>query len=288
MSTSHAESLPLLQILTRHRVQSIFVNFGDVDQFSPAAVAKYEAALIEAEEKGIRIRALVLCNPHNPLGQSYPKETIIGLLKLSNKYKIHFLSDEIYALSIYDNKAFAPNFVPFHSVLSIDVERYIDPKHVQFIYGLSKDFAASGLRIGFLYTQNAELLRAVKTLSIFQWSGGPNERVGIRILEDQKWLNGFFQRSSARLTSSYQLATGLFDRKGIQYLKGTNYGFFLWVDLRPFLPTISWEAESELSQDFTANNVTINAGRTFASPEPGWFRVIFPLEEETLREGLRR
>ena len=289
MSTSRAESLPLFQILTRHRVQSIFVDFDGVDQFSPAAVAKYETALIEAEKKGIRIRALVLCNPHNPLGQSYPKKTIIGLLKLSNKYKIHLLSDEIYALSIYDNKASAPNPVPyFHSVLSLDVERYIDPKYVQFIYGLSKDFAASGLRIGFLYTQNAELLQAVSALSVFQWSGGPNERAGIRILEDQKWLDGFFQRSSARLTWSYQLATGLLDRKGIQYLKGTNYGFFLWVDLRPFLPTISWKGEQELTRRFSANNVTINAGSTFASPEPGWFRVIFPHEEETLREGLRR
>ena len=265
-----------------------------MDQFSPEAVAKYETALIEAEKTGIRIRALVLCNPHNPLGQSYPEETIIGLLKLSNKYKIHLLADEIYALSIYDNKASAPNPVPFQSVLSLDVEKYVDPKYVQFIYGLSKDTAASGLRLGVLYTQNAELLQAVAALSSFQWSGSPSERAGIRILEDEKWLDGFFRRSRARLTSSYQLATKILESEGIKYRKGSNAGFFLWVDLRPYLNATNttieagWKAEADLAGKFSANNVSINAGRDYASPEPGWFRVIFSQEEKTLREGLRR
>ena len=256
-------------------------------------------------KKGTRILALVLCNPHNPLGRSYPKETIIGLLKLSNKYKIHLLSDEIYALSSYDNKASAPNPVPFESVLSLDVEKYVDPKYIQFIYGLSKDTAASGLRLGVLYTRNAELLQAVNAVSPFQWSGSANERAGIRILENEKWLDGFFRRSRARLTSAYQLATKLLDNEGIGYLKGSSAGFFLWVDLRPYLDAYTssagkggktknttiearWEAEAELAAKFSAANVSINAGRNFASPEPGWFRVIFSQEEKTLREGLRR
>lgn len=270
------------------------MDFDGVDQFSPEAVAKYEKTLIETEKKGIRIRALVLCNPHNPLGQSYPKETIIGLLKLINKYKIHLLSDEIYALSIYDNKASAPNPVPFQSVLSLDVEKYVDPKYVQFIYGLSKDTAAAGLRLGVLYSRNAELLDAVGALSFFQWSGNANDRAGIRILENEKWLDGFFSRSRARLTSSYQLATKILDSKGIGYRKGTNAGFFLWVDLRPYLDASNttiearWQAEADLSAKFSAKNVSINAGRGFASPEPGWFRVIFSQEEKTFREGVRR
>lgn len=295
MSASRAKSLPLFAILSRHRIQPIFVDFDDdVDQFSPAAVANYETALIEAEKKGVRIRALVLCNPHNPLGRSYPNETIIDLLKLVNKYKIHLLSDEIYALSIYDNKASAPNPVIFQSVLTIDIEKYVDPKYVQFIYGLSKDTAASGLRVGILYTRNNELLQAVNALSGFQWTGGPSQRAGLRILENEKWLDGFFNRSSTRLASSYELATKILDSEGIQYLKGSNYGFFLWVDLRPYLRPVNtsiearWQAEASLASRFAANNVSINAGRGFASPEPGFFRVIFSQEEVTFREGWKR
>ena len=270
--------------MNRHRVQSIFVDFDGVDQFSPEAVAKYETALIEAEKKGIRIRALVLCNPHNPLGRIYPKETIIELLKLSNKYKIHFLSDEIYALTTYDNEASAPNPVPFQSTVSLDVEKYLDPKYLQLIYGLSKDVAASGLRLGVLYTRNAELLQAASAISSFSWSGNANERAGIRILEDEKWLDGFLQRNRARLSSNYKLATGILDSEGIEYRKGTYAGFFLWVDLRPFLDPANttiearWEAEAELGARFTAANVAINPGVNYANPEPGWFRVVFSQE----------
>jgi bifunctional pyridoxal-dependent enzyme with beta-cystathionase and maltose regulon repressor activities len=40
-----------------------------VDPLSVAAIEKYEAALHKAERQGTRVRALLLCNPHNPLGK---------------------------------------------------------------------------------------------------------------------------------------------------------------------------------------------------------------------------
>lgn len=87
---------------TKAKVQTVHVPFGDVDQFSPDAVTLYERRIIESELAGTKIRALLLCHPHNPLGQCYPRETIIGLMKLCQKYHIHLLSDEIYAMSVYD------------------------------------------------------------------------------------------------------------------------------------------------------------------------------------------
>lgn len=39
-----------------------------VDPFSPAAIEKYEASLQKAESRGVNVRALWLCHPHNPLG----------------------------------------------------------------------------------------------------------------------------------------------------------------------------------------------------------------------------
>lgn len=50
------------------RVQLLEVDFGEIDPFSIAAVQKYERALTEAISKGLCIKALVLCSPHNPLG----------------------------------------------------------------------------------------------------------------------------------------------------------------------------------------------------------------------------
>jgi hypothetical protein len=45
-----------------------YVSVGDTDQFTPACVAAYETAFEEAKARGRNVKALIICNPHNPLG----------------------------------------------------------------------------------------------------------------------------------------------------------------------------------------------------------------------------
>ena len=118
-------------------MKPVFTDFDDVDQFSPQAAEKYEEALVKAEEAGTHIRALMLCNPHNPLGQCYPKDTIIALMKLCNKYKIHLLCDEIYAASVYDVSD--KNAVKFTSALSFETSPYISSDYLHVLYGRIPD-----------------------------------------------------------------------------------------------------------------------------------------------------
>lgn len=99
----------------------------------------------------------MLCNPHNPLGQCYPKETIIDLMKFCHKYKIHLLCDEIYAASVYDIPD--KHAVPFTSVLSFDYTPYISSDYVHVYYGMSKDFASGGLRLGFMLIKNSTSIK---------------------------------------------------------------------------------------------------------------------------------
>ena len=58
-------------------MEPVFVDFDNVDQFGPEAAQKYENALLAATREGIAVKALVLCNPHNPLGKCYSKEAIM-------------------------------------------------------------------------------------------------------------------------------------------------------------------------------------------------------------------
>lgn len=109
---------------------------------------------------------MMLCNPHNPLGRCYPKDTIIAIMRLCQKRKIHLLCDEIYAMSIYDAPE-DPRAVKFTSVLSFDSLPYISTDYLHVIYGVSKDEGAGGLRLGCLYTQNTELMDAMSAISPF-------------------------------------------------------------------------------------------------------------------------
>lgn len=53
----------------RSQCVPILVSLKGSDPFSVDAVARYEEELLEAKKRGIRVRVLVLCTPHNPLGQ---------------------------------------------------------------------------------------------------------------------------------------------------------------------------------------------------------------------------
>jgi 1-aminocyclopropane-1-carboxylate synthase len=58
----------------------------------------------------------------------------MALFRFCGKRKIHLISDEIYALSIYDSGE--PEAAPFTSVLSLNKAGLIDEKYVHVLYGL--------------------------------------------------------------------------------------------------------------------------------------------------------
>lgn len=143
--------------------QLIYTPFHGDDPFSVQAVDRYEHTFLQArDEKGVSIKALLICNPHNPLGRCYPRETLEALLRFCQKYQIHLISDEIYAISVYEDDDSASGFV---SILSIDpTELGVDPTLIHVLYGMSKDFAAAGLRLGCLISQNQKFMQAALSI----------------------------------------------------------------------------------------------------------------------------
>jgi aspartate/methionine/tyrosine aminotransferase len=112
------------------------------------------------------IRGLIVCNPHNPLGQIYPTIWLEALLQFCETHNIHFISDEIYALSNFGAIRFSqdvsnPDVVigletKFTSVLAIDLKRLeVDPARVHIAYSISKDLGSSGVRLVCHHSQRA-------------------------------------------------------------------------------------------------------------------------------------
>ncbi|GIK06663.1 hypothetical protein Aspvir_002313 [Aspergillus viridinutans] len=261
--------------------QLIYTPFHGNDPFSPDAVARYEETFLQAREKGVTIRALLICNPHNPLGRCYPRETLEALLRFCQKYQIHIISDEVYALSVYGEDDSSDGFV---SVLSIDPAPLgVDPSLINVLYGMSKDFAASGLRLGCLISRNQRFLQAVLSM-----------RVATAVLEDRDFVDTFLEKSRRLLRSQRDLAARALEEAGIPYAQGGIAGFFLWVDLSKCLDKAivasrgGWAAELDLSRRLQELGVEMSTGYAYHNEVPGWFRVIFSLEEESLKEGLSR
>ena len=151
---------------------------------------------------------------------------IKALLAFCQKYQIHFISDEIYALSKYEtiNPTPAHEFV---SVLSIPLDGLIDPHLVHATYGMSKDFSCNGMRLGVFVTQhNPGAYTAMVTLSLFAWPSSPAMELWTRMLDDGARLDSYLEENSKRLTMYYKRAVKWLERNNIDYVKGGSAHLF--------------------------------------------------------------
>ncbi|ROT35117.1 1-aminocyclopropane-1-carboxylate synthase C [Sodiomyces alkalinus F11] len=283
----------------RAKAQIIPVAFDDIDPFSLDAMPYYEKALSDARERGILTKAMILCNPHNPLGRCFPPEVLAAYMQFCQKHNIHLISDEIYALSIWENPD-APDAPPFTSTLSIDTAGRIDPSLVHVLWGMSKDFGSNGIRLGCIVSQNNNpLIRALEANSYFTCPSSLADRATTALLSDTTFVESFIRTNSRLLTERYVSTVRFLESRGIPYQEGSNAGLFVWVDLLAYLAGADsseglgseedrWALETRLEAALLKERVFLACGAAFGSYRPGWFRVVFAHDEAYLLEGLRR
>lgn len=209
-------------------------------------------------------------------------------MQFCQKHRLNLLSDEIYACSVFETDD--PNTTPFTSILSIDATDLIDPDLLHVTYGLSKDFGAAGLRLGAIITRSRPVLRAIEGVMRFHNPSGASLAIGTAILEDRPWCRTFIESSRAKLAAAQAHVTRGLSEMGVQYLSRSNAGFFLWVDLSPYLPI---ELGGETNAEFALARKLVDAGvflhpREEHSLKPGWFRLVYTQDPATVTEGLRR
>ncbi|KAE8136762.1 pyridoxal phosphate-dependent transferase [Aspergillus pseudotamarii] len=278
------------------------VGFDEVDPVSVSAVSKYEEAIISSRERGCNIRAILLCNPHNPLGRCYPRSFLVELMKLCQKHGVHMISDEIYALSVWRHgQDRATPMEGFTSVLSIDHDGLIDPKLVHVLWGVSKVFGANGVRLGVIISQgNGDMLESIRGVGQFSSISGFADYLTTTILEDEEFVDRYIKENYEKLSAAYNYVVTFLDDHGIPYARGSNAGFFVWCDLltaylriHPGSPpddsdSAKWNRSRELAEKLTQHKVHLGVGDDFGSEQPGWFRITFSQHRVQLDEGLKR
>ncbi|XP_074887058.1 uncharacterized protein LOC142032340 isoform X4 [Buteo buteo] len=187
-------------------------------------VEKLEKALQDARAEGVTVRALILLNPQNPLGDIYSLSELRDYLEFAKRHELHVIVDEIYMLSVFDESA------TFHSVLGMD--RLPDPQRTHVMWGISKDFAVSGIRFGTLYTENQDVANAVASLCYFHGVCGPVQHKVAQLLRDRDWISQVYLRANhARLKAAHTYVTDELKTLGVPFLN-RNAGFFVWIDFR--------------------------------------------------------
>lgn len=297
----------------RAQVDVVYADTDAENCFDEDVVEKFEEALVRSEAQGVKIKAILIVNPHNPLGECesahhtplpatllgaillmrrlgsgkcYPKETLVALIKYCQKRQLHLISDEIYACSTFDSGE--ASATPFTSALAIDPEGLIDTERLHVTYGFSKDFGSAGLRIGAIITRSQAVKSAMTGVLRFHNPAGPSLAIGAAMLEDRKWCRDFIDSSRRKLAAAYRHATQGLRDIGVDYLAGSNAGFFVWIDLSPYLPgSLEGEPEFALAKKLTNAGVFLHP-REEHSLKPGWFRMVYTQDPAVVTEGIRR
>ncbi|EJT99533.1 PLP-dependent transferase [Dacryopinax primogenitus] len=282
--------------MVRNGLRPVFVHAKMEDHFSTSAIPAFEHALKRAQEQGTTIRAVLLCNPNNPLGRCYPQAALLAYARFCETHNLHFVCDEIFAQSTFSSDL--PNPVPFVSALSLDLAAEgCDPARVHVLYGLSKDFNANGLRGGALISRNRQLLGALRTTSHYIKMSSATALLWALVLEDKGWWETFVQENRRRLGRAYAYVTAWLRFHQIPYYPASA-GHYISVNLRQFFPSHDAEGndigEEEEAKDDLLNRM-LNKGKVllgsaagFNFPEKGWFRLCYSAPDGDVLPGLRR
>ncbi|MDT3397228.1 aminotransferase class I/II-fold pyridoxal phosphate-dependent enzyme [Streptomyces sp. B1866] len=250
---------------------------GDGFRLDPEAV---DQALTRARWDGFPVRAVALASPGNPVGHVHPARTLKDLGEVAARHGVGIIADEIYAGSV-----FGPE--PFVSLLGPEAGLARAPG-AHMVWGFAKDFGLPGFKVGVLYSPDPEVCAAARALAYFAPCSTETQALLTGLLADTAWVDRFTAESRRRLAVAYERATRLLDALGIGYVP-VGAGFSLWVDLRRWLPAPTFPAEHELwAGIFEGARVNILPGKVFACPEPGWFRLCFTTDWDTVREGVVR
>ncbi|KAB8268857.1 pyridoxal phosphate-dependent transferase [Aspergillus minisclerotigenes] len=252
------------------------------DSFGPALLSALEESYKKAS---CPIRALVLANPHNPLGRPYSRSILEQCMAFCQRRNIHLVSDEVFALSSFTSPDFT-NPEPFVSCLSIDPSRAgCDPQRIHVVWSMSKDLSASGVRLGCVITRNRPLRDVVGLVASVHVS--VLSTVFAKEVLASTQLPKLLTLSASRLAEAYSTLTTAFKATGIEYFPSYATVFVL-ARLAP--NTTTWEDEMLALRAYMQAGVAVVPGRAYHMPEgqKGWMRVTFAVPNADLAEGIRR
>lgn len=229
---------------------------------------------IESIKKAItpKTKLIILNTPNNPSGKVFPWEFIEGVADIAKENDLYVITDEVYKCLVYDN-AKRPKSI---ATLPDMKERTL------YINSLSKEFCMTGWRIG--YALGApEIISAMTKLqeNVAACAPLPSQYAAMEAL---------------RLDKDYSadMATIFAKRRDVlveEVQKSTK--------LKPIIPEATFYMMINIretgmkSVDFAYSllkhaHVAVVPGVTYGKICDDYIRIAFTLEEDTIREGVRR
>lgn len=218
---------------------------------------------------------MILCNPHNPIGKVWNKETLKRIGELCFKHHVLVLSDEIHC-DLTDTQH---EYIPFASVSEICAKNSIT------CIAPTKAFNIAGVQTSAVVVPN-EVLRhkmnkALNTDEVAEPNAIAMEATVAAFTKGEAWLNElrFYLEENRRLVSEfieYELQE--------LYLVPANATYLLWIDFSHITKDTTCLCQFLLSEV----GLYVSAGESYGETGRGFIRINAACPRERLKEGLIR
>ncbi|HSD84377.1 MAG TPA: pyridoxal phosphate-dependent aminotransferase [Anaerolineae bacterium] len=235
----------------------------------------YDPADVEAAITP-KTKAIYINSPQNPIGVVFSEETQRQIAAIAVKHNLWVISDEAYEHMIFDGrKHFSIGSIPAIADRAITV------------YTFSKTYAMTGLRLGYMATNDDLIVDRCRKLlrlttngvpSIMQWGGvaavtGPQDIVKEMLQELEVRRNIFFE--------------GLQTIKAFESFKPGG-AFYVWSRISDAWPGYQGKRDSWAMTNYLIDQAGVGTspGIAFGRAGEGYVRFAFTLDRQTLTESI--
>lgn len=220
------------------------------------------------DKYGDRVKAVLFVNPSNPTGVAYSQAELNELAELIKGKPIFAICDEIYSELNYDGE---------YSSMARPL-----PDQTILTNGLSKSYAMTGWRIGYLCAPKAVTSEIFKVHSF--------------IMTDVATMTQDAAEAALRggLKATWAMDKKYIERRDYMYDRLTKMGFECTQPMGAFyifakIPSFLNQNDEELIYDLVKEaKVAISAGSYFGAGGAGYLRFSYATDIDLIKEGLDR
>lgn len=231
---------------------------------------EYRIDFEDLDKKLSKVKMMILCNPHNPVGKIWSEGDLDHIGRLCKKHDVILISDEIHC----DLTDPGVKYNPFKA--RDNVVRCLSP---------SKSFNIAGFQSSIVHATNRELLEKIKNQMHIDNSSSCNVFATAAVMaaydESEEWLE---ELKDVLYENKHIVKEYLESELPIIKLVESDATYLLWLDCSAL------NVPSKVLSGFLRNNqgLFLSAGIDFGKNGDNFLRMNIACPQELLRDGLGR
>lgn len=217
-----------------------------------------------------KTKVIIINNPHNPTGSLTPLNRLKELTKVALDNNVVIVSDEVYERIVFDG-------IKFHSLCELSYDNIV------VVNSLSKTYAMTGWRIGFVLSKNEELIRTLVRLQegVAACAPAAFQRAAIDALKGPQDVVEYMVKEYQRRRDA--VLSILSNVEGITFVK-PQATFYLFLNVSRYVRDSMKFAIKLLREE----HVAVAPGIAFGPSGEGYIRISFATSLDKLIKGVNK